>query len=265
MTARRSVQPRDRGCGYVMPMALRQSAGSLPACAYSGALRASNVFDHNSVSARHEQSFPIRGKTKMKTAAKAYLALCGLLCNGTAFADAHDLSYLKITRGAGTVVRFAGEPHTMVAIPVRELVLGSRYTIVFPAPAVFAGYTFALVSAIHNSDAFVPNITIDSFPAQVHLSDGLNYTLVSDGLGGYDFQVTGSATVSVSIDLGDTILSISNTLNAKDTVTGLPILTDVNIPSTNAVPFAEYGKYLDKVTLVNALDAWIDYIRVVPR
>lgn len=201
----------------------------------------------------------------MKTAIRASLALCCMLCNSAAFAQAHTLSYLKVPRAVDTIVNFAGAPHTMVAIPVRTLVSGVRYAIMFPAPAVFTGYTFALVSTIHDPDVFSSNITIDSFPAQVQVIDGLNYVLSSDGVGGYDFQVTGSATVSVSIDLGDTIVSISNTLNAKDTVTGLPILTDVNIPSANAVPFAQYGKYVDKVSLINALDAWIDYIRIIPK
>jgi hypothetical protein len=201
----------------------------------------------------------------MKTAIRASLALCCLLCSSAAFAQAHTLSYLKVARTVGTIVTFAGEPHTMVAIPVRTLVSGDRYAIMFPAPAAFAGYTFALVSAIHNPDAFDSNITIDSFPAQVQVFDGLNYVLSSDGVGGYDFQVTGSAIVSVSIDLGDTIVSISNSLDAKDAVTSLPILTDANIATANAVPVAQYSKYVDKVGLINALDAWIDYIRIIPK
>jgi len=193
------------------------------------------------------------------------MALSCLLCSSTAFADAHDLSYSKIVRNVDTVVTLAGVPHTMVAIPVRTLVSGNRYAIVFPAPKS-SGSTFGIVTTIHDPDPFATNITIDSFPAHVQVFDGLNYILSGGGLGGYNFLVTGSATVTVSIDLGDTIVSISNSLEAKDAVTGLPILTSANTGSSaNAVPFAEYGKYVDKVSLINALDAWIDYIRIIPK
>ncbi len=201
----------------------------------------------------------------MKTAIRASMALSCLLCSSTVFADAHDLSYSKIVRAVDTVVTLAGVPHTMVAMPVRTLVSGDRYAIVFPAPRS-AGSTFGTVTTIHDPDPFATNITIDSFPAQVQVTDALTYILGGGGVGGYNFIVTGSVTVTVLIDLGDTIMSISNTLQAKDAVTGLPILTSANTGSSaNAVPFAEYGKYVDKVSLVNALDAWIDYIRIIPK
>lgn len=211
-------------------------------------------------------SIPNPEKNKMKTTTSSFFALCFLLCSGTVLAQDHVLTYSKISRQVDAVVNFAGDPHTIVRIPVREMVSGAKYSIFFPAPASFGLFTSAIVSTVHSSDTFVPNITIDTFPAQVQVIDGLTYMLNSDGLGSYDFMVTSGATVIVAIDLGDTIVSISNSLQAKDLVTGLPILTDVNIgPSANAYPFAQYGKYLDRPALVGALDDWIDYIRVAPQ
>jgi hypothetical protein len=200
----------------------------------------------------------------MKTTIRSLLALCGVIFSGAVFAQDHVLTYTKVARPVDAVVNFAGDPHTMVRIPVREMVSGGRYSIFYPAPTVVGLFTNAVVSTVHSSEAFVPNITIDSFPAQVQVIDGLTYVLSSDGIGGYDFLVTSGATVLVAIDLGDTIVSISNSLQVKDFVTGLPILTDVNIgPSANAYPYAQYGKYLDRPFLVNALDDWIDHIRVI--
>jgi hypothetical protein len=153
----------------------------------------------------------------------------------------------------------------MVKIPVRDLISGSMYSVIYPAPTEAGLFTTGIVTTLHNSDTFVPNITIDTFPAQVLVIDGLNYILSSDGLGGYDFIVTGSATVSVSIDLGDTIMSVSNTLLAKDNQSGLPFLTNEALgPSANAEPFAQWGRYVDQTGLVNALDKWIDHIRIIP-
>jgi hypothetical protein len=201
----------------------------------------------------------------MKGLIRTSLALCCLLCSGAAFAAAHTLSYSKISRPADTVISIGGESHTMVAIPVRTLVSGDKYTIVFPAPTDLAGSTFGIVSTIHNPDAFTANMTIDSFPAQVQVSDGLNYILNGDAVSGYDFIVTGDATVTVSIDLGDTILSLSDTLTAKDPVSHLPFLTNATIPNANAVSSAENSKYVDKTALTDGLDKWLDYIRIIPR
>jgi hypothetical protein len=104
---------------------------------------------------------------------------------------------------------------------------------------------------------------VDSYPAQVQVIDGLNYILNSDGIGGHDFIVTGTVTVSVAIDIGNTIVTLSNTLTAKDKTSGLPFLTNTNTgPSANAMPHATWGKYVDQTKLVNNLDRWLDYIGI---
>jgi hypothetical protein len=159
-----------------------------------------------------------------------------------------------------TVVNFAGQPHTMAAVPVRTLVSGDRYAIIFPSRQYGGGALGMRVSTIHNPDTFVPNITIDSFPAQVQVTDGLDYDLSGDPVGGYSFLVSGDISVDVSIDLGDTIVSIGNSFQVYG---GLNTSIDIG-SSANAVPFAQYGKYVDQVSLIHALDVWIDYIRIVP-
>ena len=106
---------------------------------------------------------------------------------------------------------------------------------------------------------------IDSFPAYVQIFDSLSYSLTGDGLGGNDFIVYGSITISVSINLGSSVLTITDTLDLSDPDTGLPPLTSSSTgASLNAVPNAEWRKYKDPVNLVNELDKWIDYVRIIP-
>jgi hypothetical protein len=48
-----------------------------------------------------------------------------------------------------------------------------------------------------------------------------------------------------------------------DPATGMPPITAAEIgPSANAVPFAKWNKYKDPVDLINALDKWLDFIRI---
>lgn len=201
----------------------------------------------------------------MKTIGKMTFLMCCLLLSGTIFAQAHTLTYQKKSRPVDSIVNFAGEAHTIVRLPVRDFVSGDKYAVIFPAPAFGGIFTAGVIGTGHNTEPFVPNMQIDSFPAQVYVSDGLTYSITADGLGGYDFVVTGSVTVVVTIDLGNTLMTITNSLSAKNKGTGSPALTNVNTGSTaNAVPFANWGRYVDQVALVDALDRWLDFIRVIP-
>jgi hypothetical protein len=178
-----------------------------------------------------------------------------------ALADAHTLTYNKKIRPVNSTVKFGGKEHTMVRLPVTDLVSGDMFTVTFPAPTDLGLFTTGLVTTSHNADAFVSNMTIDSYPAQVQVTDGLNYLIQSDGLGGYIFTVTGTVGVSVSIDLGSTIMTIYHSLDATNKNTGLPYLTNVNTgPSANAVPYAKWAKYTDQLDLVDALNKWLNSI-----
>lgn len=200
----------------------------------------------------------------MKMTTKSLFALCCLLGSGIVFAQDHILTYVKKSSQPDDVINIAGKAHKVVKMPVTELVSGAQFVVQFPASADFTGFTIGFVSAVHSSDSINGNAVIDGLPAAIQVIDGLNYILSSDGLGEYDFLVTGNVTVSVSVDIGDTIISITNTLQAESN--GLPLLTNAHLgASANAVSAAEWNKYVDQTTLVAGLDKWIDYIRVLPR
>ena len=198
----------------------------------------------------------------MKTTTSSFFALCLLFCSGTVLAQSHGITYVKKSSQPNDPINIAGKSHTVVKIPVTELVSGAQFVVQFPASADFTGFTTGFVSAVHSSDPIASNAVIDSFPAAIQVIDGLNYILSSDGLGGYDFLVTGNVTVSVSVDIGDTIISISNTLQAESGI--FPFLSNIHIPATpapalaNVVSAAEWNKYVDQTTLVAGLDKWID-------
>jgi hypothetical protein len=209
------------------------------------------------------ESIPTPEKIKMKTTIRSLFALCCLLCTGTVLAQDHVLTYTRIVRPVDSTITILGDSYKMVRIPVRDMVTGSKYSVIFPAQDEGGSFLVAFVIASHEPDGFVANMTIDGFPAQVQIFDTLNYVMTTSIFeGGNDFTVTGSATINVSIDLGETIMSISNSITAKDAV-GDPFLTNVNIgDSANAVPYAQWGKYLDQTNLVTGLDHWIDNIRI---
>jgi hypothetical protein len=151
----------------------------------------------------------------------------------------------------------------MARVPVRDLTSANRYSVIFPASDGGGFYTSVSIIASHKPADFVSNMTIDGFPAHVQVFDSMNYLLNTNFIaGGNDFFVFGSANVTVSIDLGGTLATLTNFVNTKSAA-GDPYLTDVNTgDSLNAVPYAEWNKYGDKLPLINALDKWIDYIRV---
>jgi len=194
----------------------------------------------------------------MNRISKSLMLFISFLYCSSAFAQVHTVTYEKKYRAIDTVLNFANEPHTIVKLPVRDYGTGNRFAVIFPTSS-FAGFVTAFTVATHNTDAFVPNMTIDSYPAQVQLSDSVTNSLQSDGLGGYNFNVLSIVSLNIAIDLGDTILSLSTSLP------GLEVLTDVSIgTSANAVPFAEWGKYGDRNFIIAELDRWIDYVRIEP-
>ena len=191
------------------------------------------------------------------------LAFC-LLCAGTAFAQSHTLTYDKKAKPVDSVVDIGGVPHVIVKIPVRDFVSGDRYIIIYASPLSGGVFTAATITAVHNENAFQSTIEIDSYPAQVNVSDALSYSVTSASLGSNTFTVTGFASASVQIDIGHTLVTLTDTFIAKDKNTDLPPITEADIgPTANAVPAAQWARYVDRLELIKPLDRWIDFIRVV--
>lgn len=202
----------------------------------------------------------------MKITIKSVALIFGVFSISSALAQEHTLTYTKKFKPVGASFNIAGEPYQMVRIPVRDIGTGNKYSIDFAAPSTSGIFTAGTVITSHRSlgvDFPEPNTTIGAFPAWVRVDDGIAYTLTADGIGGHNFLVTGSVSVSVAIDIGETTVQLINTFEMRNKATGEPPLTSVATgASLNAVPFATWAQYTDPNSLITALDKWIDYIRV---
>ena len=200
----------------------------------------------------------------MKTMTKLILTFSSFLCCGTLFAQDHNLVYQAQTRAVDAPLVIGSETYTMARIPVVDLGTGNRYSVIFPAADGGGFFTSSNIVASHKPNNFVSNFTVDGFPAQIQVIDAVNYQITTNFIsGGNDFIVTNSATVFLTIDLGETVITLTNS-NVGTDPSGDPFLTNVNIGNTfNAVPAAEWTKYGDPTALLAALDKWIDYIRVI--
>jgi len=200
----------------------------------------------------------------MKTTRQATMLLSCLLLGNAVFAQ-HTLTYDKKSPAVDTVVTIYGQDHVIARMPVTEIASGDRYMIVLAAPTVGGVYASAYVNTTHSSAAFTPNTEIDGYPAQVQVSDGIAYSLTGEMFSGYDFVASGTATVIVQIKIGETLITVTRTFSAVDKGTGVPPLTSANTGSSaNALPVAQWWRYVDQQQVINGLDVWIDYIRVMP-
>jgi hypothetical protein len=74
-------------------------------------------------------------------------------------------------------------------------------------------------------------------------------------------QVEGTASATVQVKIGDTLLIFIGYLTQTDQD------VDLGPDKYSGTPAATYGKYVDPVGLIgqaNGMDKWIDYIRVIP-
>ena len=157
-----------------------------------------------------------------------------------------------------------GDNYRMVRVPVRDFDSLNKFAVIFPAPDGFGLGTQAIVTTVHSTEPLVSNAVIGGFPARVEVVDNLTYAVTGDFLGDHALSVYGSVGIIVSIDIGSTIVTISNFINAKNPANGQPFLTNLDIGQTaNAVPFAQWGRYVDLQKAINAADTWIDYVRIV--
>jgi hypothetical protein len=191
---------------------------------------------------------------------------CALLAGfGSAMAaPPHSISWTKQSAAIGTVITIAGQEFVIARIPVRDF-NGDKYAITLPVPSQFGQITFGIVSVAHITDPIVGNVTIDGYPAVVTVSDSRTFTITPDYLDPPNNRlgVTSDASVSVQIKLGAGIVILGQNFEGRDPLTLTTPETDVSIgASVNAAPAAEWWKYTDPLTLITALDRWIDYVRV---
>ena len=190
--------------------------------------------------------------------------LVGLLIAVSANAAApHSITYEKKSAQPGVTIFISGVEFKMIRIPIRDF-SGSKYLITLPVRSQNSAI-FGQVSTTHSTDPIGANLQIDGFDALVQVTDGRSYRLEEDfsDPGTNHFVVQGHATAIVRIQIGTMVVDLSEFFESKDPLTGQPPDTDVNIgASYNATSVAEWWKWTDPVTQVNALNLWIDYIRI---
>ena len=179
-------------------------------------------------------------------------------------APPHSVTYTPTFVAPGTTVTIQGTQFVAVALGIREFTANNRYVVRFLSPLYESQYVSAVVEARHSTDPLPnPNATIDSFPAQIEVSDGRSYAVNTD----FDpntfeltnrLQVTASATLVVQVKVGDTLLIGTVSLTHLDQD------DDLGANNYKANTSAKYGKYSDPTGLINGLDRWIDYVRVIP-
>jgi hypothetical protein len=172
----------------------------------------------------------------------------------------------------GTVVTINGESYVAVQVPARQFTLDKRYAVRFLTPLTSEDemdFINAHLSTVHSTDALpAQNATIDGLPAQISVTDGRTYAVVS----GVDYlaepptvanrlEVDSYATATVQIKAGDTLMTLTAYLIKEDQNVALP-----ENDQYRGTAVAAYGKYTDPVALLgqgSGLDKWIDYIRVI--
>jgi hypothetical protein len=180
---------------------------------------------------------------------------------GTAFADAHTVTFAAKAAGLGATITLAGQNFVMVRVPFRTFT-GEKYYIFAPAPveAPFGGALSIITS--HDTRAFTPNININNVPARVAVSDTRSYTVSGDIGTDAQFIVQADASVSITLKLGTTLVSLGASVGKPPGFASFETQADVGA-ATNLVPFAAFATYTDPVQQIKAVNDYIDYIRIV--
>ena len=180
---------------------------------------------------------------------------------GTALADAHTISYGAKAAALGATVTLAGQDFVMVRIPFRTFT-GEKYYIFAPAPVeeLFGGSISVITS--HDTRAFSPNININNVPARVSVSDTRSYSLSGDIGTDATFLVQAAASVSITLKIGQTLVSLAASVGKPPGFTSFETNEEVGA-AYNIVPFAAFATYTDPIQQVKAVNDYIDYIRIV--
>jgi hypothetical protein len=172
-------------------------------------------------------------------------------------APPHTISWTARSAAPGAVVTLGGQQFVLARIPVRDLGGSRRFSVSFLTPKTGA-VSPAILTTVHNRDPLNNPIEIDGFDASVTITDGRTYSILNNFVspGDYTFTVAAHASCSVSLKLGQTLLTLIGHIQVVQ-----QDATDIgNKP--NAVPHAEWTDWVHPTAQVTACNNWIDYIRV---
>ena len=151
---------------------------------------------------------------------------------GTALADAHTISYGAKAAALGATVTLAGQDFVMVRIPFKTFT-GEKYYIFVPAPVdEFLGGAVSIITS-HDTRAFSPNININNVPARVSVSDTRTYSLAGDIGTAANFIVQAGASVSITLKIGQTLVSLGASVGKPPGFTSFETNVDVGAHTTS--------------------------------
>jgi hypothetical protein len=200
----------------------------------------------------------------MKKSISTCIAVCAmfLAANVAASDPEHTISYEARSKGVGKTLEIAGMQFRMIKIPVRDLVTGQKFHVIFPA-TMYGTETYGSIRTSHATD--LPegsNITIAGYPAHYYLDENVFYDFSAYN-GMSFFWVGGFVDITVTIDIGGTLISISTYFEMANPQTGFPPLTDADMGNSfNAAPFANWSRYKDPLSLVRGADKWVDFVKI---
>jgi hypothetical protein len=189
--------------------------------------------------------------------ALAVFALSIGFAGGAQAQPAHTITWRAVNAAPGTQVSISGQQFILVRTPVRDLGGNRRFAVSFLAPRTGPAL-FAILTTLHSRDPLTNPIDLDGFDANVSVSDGRNYSIITNfaSPGDYTFNVTAQATCTVSIKAGQTLILLTASLSTVQQ-------PDTDIGSTpNAVPDAEWADYVHPTNQVNGCNRWVDYVRI---
>jgi hypothetical protein len=195
----------------------------------------------------------------MKTLRYFWLALAVL--GGSASAQGvHNITWTRQAVEPGRVVTLGSQNFVLVRLPMREFSNGNKYVVEYLAPVVDLGPPVSVISQIttsHSNETITNPVTISGFPASIQVLDGRTYSYNANTGFGDGLSVDANVTGLVTIDVGDTMLTLFTFFSVEQQpLTAVP--TDFAASS-----WATWGTYTDPIALVNNLDNWVDFIRVL--
>ena len=171
----------------------------------------------------------------------------------------HTITWIPKNAAPGQVVTIAGQQFVLVRFPIRDLASTRRFQVSYLATKNGTAIVPAILTTVHSKDPIVNSIEIDGFDASVFVSDGRTYSLLSNFLtpaDDYTFSVNATASCSVSVKLGETLVTLIGHFSVVQHVAE-------NIGTTpNAVPFANWADYVHPNPQITACNNWLDYVRI---
>lgn len=188
------------------------------------------------------------------------LGLALLFAAGVAgAANVHNVTWVRKAVAPGTEVTLGGQTFVLVRLPMKEFTNNNRYVVEYlvpeflPSPPIVAS---TQLSTVHSDIQLTDTVDVSGYPANISVVDGRSYDYnanlgFDDGL-----KVEASVVGTVTIKVGDTVLSLSAFFTAEQQA-----LTAV--PSPFAASSWATWQYPDPTTLVASFDNWVDFVRVL--